>query len=86
MYSVYETTGNSSFGYQIMDRSKHTMTKYLVDEKTHKAIINQLFKRLNFKAKALYEVERVKTTIELPSKIIGWTVLVSSFENYATKT
>ena len=25
--------GNSSYGYQIMDRSKHTMTKYLGDEK-----------------------------------------------------
>ena len=27
--------GNSSYGYQIMDRSKHTITKYLNDEKTH---------------------------------------------------
>ena len=29
---------NSSYGYQIMDRSRHTITKYLGDEKTHKAI------------------------------------------------
>ena len=28
-------SGNSSYGYQIMDRSKHTITKYLNDEKTH---------------------------------------------------
>ena len=27
---------NSSYGYQIMDRSQHTVTKYLSDEKTHK--------------------------------------------------
>ena len=28
---------NSSYGYQIMDRSRHTVTKYLNDEKTHGA-------------------------------------------------
>ena len=33
--------GNSSYGYQIMDRSKHTITKYLGDKKNHKAINNQ---------------------------------------------
>ena len=26
---------NSSYGYQIMDRSRHTVTKYLTDEKTY---------------------------------------------------
>ena len=56
--------GNSSYGYQIMDRSKHTMIKYLGDEKTHKAINNQFFKRLNNVAKDFYEVELVKSTIE----------------------
>ena len=30
---------NSSYGYQIMDRSRHTVTKCLNDEKTHSAII-----------------------------------------------
>ena len=29
---------NSSYGYHIMDRSQHTVTKYLTDEKTHAAI------------------------------------------------
>ena len=28
---------NNSYGYQIMDRSRHTVTKYLNDEKTHSA-------------------------------------------------
>ena len=38
---------NSSYSYQIMDRSRHTLTKYLSDEKTHAAIISKLFKRLD---------------------------------------
>ena len=38
---------NSSYGYQIMDRSRHTVTKYLNDEKTHEAINTKLFKRLD---------------------------------------
>ena len=36
--------GNSSYGYQIVDRSRHTITKYLNDEKTDKAIKEPLFK------------------------------------------
>ena len=38
---------NSSYGYQIMDRGRHTVTKYLSDEKTHAAIISKLFKKLD---------------------------------------
>ena len=30
--------GNSSYGYQIMDRSRQTITKDLNDEKTEKAV------------------------------------------------
>ena len=48
-----ELLGNSSYGYQIMDRSRHTITKYLNNEKTHKAIKEQLFKRLNTVEKKL---------------------------------
>ncbi len=55
---------NSSYGYQIMDRSRHTVTKYLNDERTHSAIINKLFKQLNFIAVQLYEIELVKSEIE----------------------
>ena len=62
--------GNSSYGYQIMDRLKYTMKKYLGDKKNHKAINNQFFKRLNIVAKDLYEVELVKSTIELCETII----------------
>ena len=38
---------NSSYGYQIMDRSRHTIAKYLNDGKTYKAINETLFKILN---------------------------------------
>ena len=39
--------GNSYYGYQIMDISKHTETKYQIDEKTHKTINGKMTKRLN---------------------------------------
>ena len=61
---------NSAYGYQIMDRSRHTLTKYLNDEKTHSAINNKLFKRLNFITDQLYEVELVKSEIEHREPII----------------
>ena len=62
--------GNSSYGYQIMDRSRHTNTKYLNDEKTHKAINNKMFKRLNIVTEDLYEVESVKAKIEHKEPIV----------------
>ena len=55
---------NCSYGYKIMDRSRHTVTKHLNDENTHSAIINNFFKRLNFIADQLYEVELVKSEVE----------------------
>ena len=38
---------SSSYGYRIMDRSRHTVTKYLTEEKTHSAMNSKMFKRLN---------------------------------------
>ena len=61
---------NSSYGYQIMDRSRHTVTKYLSDEKTHSASNSKLFKRLNHITDQLYEVELVKSQIEHRQPII----------------
>ena len=67
---------NSSFGYQIKDRSQHTVTKYLNDEKTHSAIIKKIFKRLNFITDQLYEVQLVKSEIEHREPIIvGYFIL-----------
>ena len=55
---------SSSYGYQIMDCSRHTVTKYLNDEKTHSAINSKLFKRLNHIIDQPYEVELAKSEIE----------------------
>ena len=55
---------NSSYGYQIMDRSIHTITKYLNDEKTQKESNEPLFKGLNTVQKNLYQIELLELTIE----------------------
>ena len=68
--------GNSSYGYQIMDRSRHTVKKYLNDKKTHSAIKDKLFKRPYFITGQLYEVEPVKSEIEHREPIIvGFLIL-----------
>ena len=61
---------NSSYGYQIMDRSRQTVTKYLSDEKTHGAINTKFFKRLDHIIDQLYEVELAKAQIEHREPII----------------
>ena len=67
---------NSSYGYQIMDRSRHTMTKYVTDEKTHSAINSRMFKRLNHITDQLLEVELVKPEIEHRKPlIVGFSIL-----------
>ena len=53
-----------------MDRSRHTVTKYLNDEKTHNAINSKMFHRLNHITDQLYEVELVKSEIEHREPII----------------
>ena len=53
-----------------MDRSRHSITEYLGDEKIHKAINENFFKRLNEVKKDLYEVELLKSTIEHREPII----------------
>ena len=61
---------NSSYGYRIMDRSWHTVTKYLSDEKTHSAFNSKLFKRLDHMNNSLYEFELAKAEIEHKKPII----------------
>ena len=61
---------DSSYGHQIMDRSRHAVTKYLSDKKTHAAINSKLFKKLDHVNNSLYEVELAKTQIELKEPII----------------
>ena len=55
---------NSCYGYQIMDRSRHTVTKYPSDEKLHGGIKIKMCKRLGYINDQLYRVELVKSEIE----------------------
>ena len=67
---------NRSCGYQILDRSRHTVTKYLSDEKTRGAINTKMFKRLDYINDQLYEVESAKAEIEHRELIIvGFCIL-----------
>ena len=61
---------NSSYGYQIMDCSRHTVTKYLTDEETHSANNSKLFKRPNHITDQLYGIELFKSEIEHREPII----------------
>ena len=61
---------NSSYAYQIMDRSRYIVTKYLTDKKTHAAINSKLFKKLDYVNNSLYEVELAKAQIEHKEPII----------------
>ena len=61
---------NSSYENQITNRSRHIITKYLTDEKTHKATNEPLFKILNTVEKDKYEVELLKSNIEHREPII----------------
>ena len=61
---------NSSYGYQIMDRSRHTVKKYMSDEKTHGAINTKFFKRLDHINDPLYEVELATAEIDHRKPII----------------
>ena len=54
---------NSCYGYQIMDRSRHTVTKYFNNKKTHGDINTKFFKRLDHINDHLYGVELAKAEI-----------------------
>ena len=61
---------NGSYGCQILDCSRHTVTKFLTDEKTNNAINSKMFQRLNHIIDQLYEVELVKSETEHREPII----------------
>ena len=68
-YSIFvaetmKLLANSSYGYQIVDHSRHTVTKYLTDEKTHSAINSKMLKQPNYITDQLYKVELVKSETE----------------------
>ena len=66
-----------------MDRSRHTVTKYLSNEKTHGAIKNRMFKRLSYMNDQMYEVELVKpeTEQEEPTIVGFFYPAISKIEN-----
>ena len=53
-----------------MDRNRHTVTKYLSDEKAHKAINSKFFKKLNHLNDNLYEIQSVMADIEHKEPIL----------------
>ena len=59
-----------SYGYQIMDWSQHTVTKYLTDKKTQAAFNSKLLKKLDHVNNSLYDVELAKAQIEHKEPII----------------
>ena len=67
---IIKILADSSYGYQIKDCSRHTVTKYLDDEKTHSEIISKLLKGLNHITDQLYEVDLAKPEIEPRESII----------------
>ena len=62
--------GNSSYGYQIMDRSRHRNTKYVKGPQVDKFINNRFFKTMNELPEEIYEVEMSKSRIERKEPII----------------
>ena len=59
-----------------MDRSQHTLTRYLNNEKTHAVIDSKLFKKLIHVKNALHYVELAKAEIEhKESLIVGFFIL-----------
>ena len=60
----------SFYGYQIIYRSHHTVTKKLSDEKTHGSIDTKFFKGLDHINDQMYEVELAKAEIEHREPII----------------
>ena len=59
-----------------MDRSKHTITKYLNEERIHIAINEPFFKSLKTVENVLYEVKLLKSTNEHREHIIvGFSLL-----------
>ena len=61
---------NSSYGYQIMDRSKHTNTKFVVGSEVDKLVNNRMFKRFHHLPREIFEVELGKRKIEHKEPII----------------
>ena len=68
--------GNSSYGYQIMDRSKHSKTQYVVGAEIDPLVNERNFKNLNLLPSSIYEVEMVKPEMNHKEPIdVGFFIL-----------
>ena len=98
---IAETTkllANSSYSYQKKDRSRHTVTKYLNDEKTHCSLNSKFFKKLDHVNHQPYEVELAKAEVEHKEPVVvGFFILqyanlgmlelyYNFFDNFVTST
>ena len=74
---TYKLVSNSSYGSLLMDKSKHSNVKYLMDKsKVCKFINSPVFKNMNTLGQDLYEVETYKTRISVDTPIqIGFFIL-----------
>ena len=61
---------NSSDGSQIMERRRHSVRRSMIDETTHAAINDKMFKRLRQLNDNLHGVEFAETEIEHKESII----------------
>ena len=66
----------SSHGYQIMDPSRHTVTKFLSDDKTHCDLNSMVSKKLDHVSHQMYEVELAKAEVEHKDPdVVGFFIL-----------
>ena len=74
---TYKLVSNSSYGSLLMDKSKHSNVKYLMDKsKVCKFINSPVFKNVTKLGQDLYEVETYKTRISVDAPIqIGFFIL-----------
>ena len=68
--SVMKLLANSFYGYQVLDDSRHSVTRYNIYGKTHAAMNNEVFKRLGHINDHLYKVELAKSETEHEEPII----------------
>ena len=61
---------NSSYGYQIMDRSHHSVTSYMKDEETHCTIDKKTFRRLESIKNQLHEVDLAQFELKHKKAVI----------------
>ena len=67
---------NSSYGYQSIDWSRLSVTRYLSDKKTHAANNSEPFKKLDHVNNSMYDVKLPKTQIKHKEQIIvGFLIL-----------